>query len=111
MLLECKESFLERYSAVMETSSCNIKFIMSTDKKVAYLVPKGSEDSARRTVKQNKYHLNYFNVKKRFLHLLRHQLLHGITGDSLNTPNCSKAIVIFTNHYQHHFNFVLFLFY
>lgn len=29
----------------METSSCNIKFIISTDKKVAYLVPEGSEDS------------------------------------------------------------------
>lgn len=70
----------------METSSYNIKFIISTDKKVAYLVPEGSEDSVRRTVKQNKYHLNYFNVKKRFLHLLRHQLLDGITGDSFNTP-------------------------
>lgn len=72
----------------MEASSHNIKFIISTDKKVAYLVPEGSEDSVRRTVKQNKYHLNSFNVKKRFLHLLRHQLLDGITGDSFNTPYC-----------------------
>lgn len=96
---------------VMETSSYNIKFIISTEKKMAYSVPEGSENSVRRTVKQNKYHLNYFNVKNRFLHLLRHQLLDGMIGDSFNTPCYSKAIIIFTNHYQHQFSFVLLSFY
>lgn len=83
---------------------------MNKDKKVAYPVLEGSENSVRRTVKQNKYHLNSFNVKNRFLHLLRDQLLGGITGDSFNTTYCSKPVVVFTNHYQHHFNFVIFSF-
>lgn len=65
----------------METSSYNIEFIISTDKKVTYPVPEGSEDSIRSTGEQNKYHLNSFNVKNRFLHL-RDQLLDGITGVS-----------------------------
>lgn len=67
---------------VMETSSYNTKFIISTDKKVACHVPEGLGNSVKRTGKQNKYHLNSFIVKNKFLRLLRDQLLDGITGDS-----------------------------
>lgn len=66
---------------VMETSSYNTEFIISADKKVECHVPEASENSVKRTGKQNKYHLNSFNVKNRFLHILRVQLLDGITGD------------------------------
>lgn len=74
----------------METSSYNIEFIINNDKKVVYPVPEVSENSVRRTVKQNKYHLNSFKVKNRFLHLLRDQLLDAITGNSFNTTYIIK---------------------
>lgn len=74
----------------METSSYNIEFIINNDKKVVYPVLEGSENSVRRTVKQNKYHLNSFKVKNRFLLLLRDQLLDAITGNSFNTTYIIK---------------------